>query len=114
MVDRGDPVRPLVRRYTYFAVQRSLTAILVDIPGGSDPLLIATATEGENNREPKRRMMSPEGVAPSEISHPAGLPTGKVTFLFTDVEGSTNRWEQHHDAMEAAVARHDVLIRAEI
>ena len=38
------------------------------------------------------------------------LPTGTVTFLFTDIEGSTQRWEQHREAMEAAVTRHDQVI----
>jgi predicted ATPase/class 3 adenylate cyclase len=37
------------------------------------------------------------------------LPTGTVTFLLTDIEGSTRLWEQHPDAMSAAVARHDAL-----
>jgi class 3 adenylate cyclase len=40
----------------------------------------------------------------------SGLPTGKVTFLFTDVEGSTRLIEQHPDAMGAALARHHVLL----
>ncbi len=40
------------------------------------------------------------------------LPTGTVTFLFTDIEGSTTRWEQHPEAMRAALARHDALLRA--
>jgi hypothetical protein len=35
------------------------------------------------------------------------LPTGTVTFLFTDVEGRTRLWEQHPAAMRAAPARHD-------
>ena len=39
------------------------------------------------------------------------LPTGTVTFLFTDIEGSTSRWEQHRAAMQAALARHDALLR---
>jgi len=39
------------------------------------------------------------------------LPTGTVTFLFSDIEGSTERWESHHDAMADAVKRHDVLMR---
>src|SRR5918912_2484791 len=39
-----------------------------------------------------------------------GLPTGTVTFLFTDVEGSTNLWERHPDKMRAALVRHDHLI----
>jgi class 3 adenylate cyclase len=37
------------------------------------------------------------------------LPTGTVTFLFTDIEGSTRLWEQHPEAMEAALIRHDEL-----
>jgi predicted ATPase/class 3 adenylate cyclase len=42
----------------------------------------------------------------------ADLPTGTVTFLFTDIEGSTRLWEQHPQAMEAALARHDALAAA--
>jgi predicted ATPase/class 3 adenylate cyclase len=38
------------------------------------------------------------------------LPTGTVTFLFTDVEDSTRRWDEHPDAMRDALARHDELI----
>jgi class 3 adenylate cyclase len=41
----------------------------------------------------------------------ASLPTGTVTFLFTDIEGYTRLWEQHPEAMRLAVARHDVLLR---
>ena len=44
----------------------------------------------------------------------ASLPSGTVTFLFTDVEGSTARWEQHPEAMRVALARHDALVRAAI
>src|SRR6266849_3222474 len=44
----------------------------------------------------------------------ADLPTGTVTFLFTDIEGSTRLWEQHPEAMEAALARHDALLRQAI
>ncbi len=42
---------------------------------------------------------------------PAILPAGTVTFLFTDIEGSTRLWEQQPDAMRAALARHDALLR---
>jgi len=31
-------------------------------------------------------------------------------FLFTDVEGSTAKWERHSDAMAAVMARHDALL----
>jgi class 3 adenylate cyclase len=42
------------------------------------------------------------------------LPSGTVTFLFSDIEGSTERWEAHRDAMKAAVASHDELLRTAI
>jgi predicted ATPase/class 3 adenylate cyclase len=44
----------------------------------------------------------------------ADLPTGTVTFLFTDIEGSTARWEQHPEAMGVALARHDKILEAAI
>src|SRR5688500_14183319 len=44
----------------------------------------------------------------------AELPSGTVTFLFTDIEGSTARWEHQPEAMRAALARHDALVRAAI
>ena len=40
------------------------------------------------------------------------FPNGTVTFAFTDIEGSTPRWERGRDAMQAAVRRHDELVRA--
>jgi predicted ATPase/class 3 adenylate cyclase len=36
---------------------------------------------------------------------------GTVTFLFTDLEGSTRLWEDFPDAMQDALARHDALLR---
>jgi predicted ATPase/class 3 adenylate cyclase len=41
----------------------------------------------------------------------AALPRGTVTFLFTDIEGSTRLWAQYPQAMGAAVARHEALLR---
>ncbi len=37
-----------------------------------------------------------------------------VTFFFTDIEGSTRLWEQHPEAMELALARHDEIMRQAI
>jgi class 3 adenylate cyclase len=42
------------------------------------------------------------------------LPSGTVTFLFTDIEGSTALWERDRAAMAAAVERHLALLRAAI
>src|SRR3954471_18929816 len=44
----------------------------------------------------------------------AELPSGTVTFLFTDIEGSTTRWEHQPEVMGPALARHDALIRSAI
>jgi class 3 adenylate cyclase len=43
------------------------------------------------------------------------VPTGTITFLFTDMEGSTALWEHHpSDTMLTALARHDALLRSAI
>ncbi len=49
---------------------------------------------------------------PAGLSAP--LPSGTVTFVFTDIEGSTQRWDRDRAAMEAAVRRHDAIMRAAI
>ncbi|MFN8496646.1 MAG: adenylate/guanylate cyclase domain-containing protein [Anaerolineae bacterium] len=41
-------------------------------------------------------------------------PSGTVTFLFTDIEGSTQLWESFPQAMQAALARHDALLQQTI
>lgn len=43
-----------------------------------------------------------------------GRPTGTVTFLFTDIEGSTERWQSAPTAMATALERHDELLRAAV
>jgi predicted ATPase/class 3 adenylate cyclase len=44
----------------------------------------------------------------------AAIPSGTVAFLFSDIEGSTRRWDAHADAMRDAVRRHDEIVRSEI
>ena len=41
-------------------------------------------------------------------------PTGTVTFLFTDIEGSTKMWERDSSVMQRALARHDEILRSAI
>ncbi len=48
------------------------------------------------------------------MSERLALPTGTVTFLFSDIEGSTARWEAAPEAMEPALTRHDALLRSAI
>ena len=42
------------------------------------------------------------------------VPSGTVTFLFSDIEGSTQRWDRDRAAMQDAVRRHDTLMRTAI
>jgi class 3 adenylate cyclase len=42
------------------------------------------------------------------------LPTGTITFLLSDIEGSTALWEQAPEAMRLALSRHDALFEAAI
>ena len=42
------------------------------------------------------------------------IPSGVVTFLFTDVEGSTQLWAFDADRMAASLRRHDELVRAAV
>jgi predicted ATPase/class 3 adenylate cyclase len=44
----------------------------------------------------------------------ASSPTGTLTFLFTDIEGSTKLWENDPEAMQAALVRHDEILAGTI
>ena len=55
-------------------------------------------------RGPSPRLLVDEVSGPDKPGF--ALPTGTVTFLLTDVEGSTRRWEDAPAAMAAAVPRH--------
>jgi class 3 adenylate cyclase/tetratricopeptide (TPR) repeat protein len=43
-----------------------------------------------------------------------GLPSEMVTFLFTDLVGSTRMWDEQPDAMRVALQRHDAMLREAI
>src|ERR1700757_3163988 len=60
-------------------------------------------------------------VGPGSVWHSAGVsapaaaaPSGVVTFLFTDVEGSTRRWEADAEGMRAELAAHDEVLHKAI
>lgn len=56
-------------------------------------------------------------TSPSQSATPPttlDIPSGTVTFLFTDIQGSTKLWQAFPKAMQAAVARHDEIMRTAI
>ena len=50
----------------------------------------------------------------AELPPPQDLPAGTVTFLFTDLEGSTALLQAHPAAYRDAVRRHHALLRAAV
>ena len=50
------------------------------------------------------------GASPAGPGQPADLPAGTVTFLLTDIEGSTRLWETAPAAMEVALEQHNRLV----
>jgi predicted ATPase/class 3 adenylate cyclase len=48
------------------------------------------------------------------VGQPDSIPSGAVTLLFTDIQGSTRLWESEPDQMAPALRRHDVILRETI
>ncbi|HET9783283.1 MAG TPA: BTAD domain-containing putative transcriptional regulator [Candidatus Dormibacteraeota bacterium] len=57
----------------------------------------------------KRILQQESGLAAVEVAAPS-LPSGTMTFLLTDVEGSTRRWERDPAAMQQAMEIHDAVL----
>ena len=85
--------------YRAFATPRELERLLADDLAVllSESFAGAAAGTGASARSP---------AGPGE----AELPTGTVTFLLTDIEGSTRLWETVPEAMEVALERHDSVL----
>jgi predicted ATPase/class 3 adenylate cyclase/DNA-binding SARP family transcriptional activator len=79
---------------------RSGVGVGVGVGVGTDPLT-PTPTPTPT------RSLSGRPLVPS-------LPAGTVTFLFTDVERSSQLWERYPEAMKSALAHHDLLLRQAI
>src|SRR5690348_310598 len=68
---------------------------------------VDTKLQGAPSREP---ITVPLGDGTGARPGAKDLPSGTITFLFTDVEGSTRLWERVPDAANRALMRHDALI----
>lgn len=59
---------------------------------------------------PTVSVVQPHAEDKARAGSPATLPSGTVTFLLTDIEGSSQLWEQHEDAMPATFASHHTML----
>jgi predicted ATPase/class 3 adenylate cyclase len=59
-------------------------------------------------------MGSSDAMSTAPRDDAVAIPRGTITFVFSDVEGSTQRWDRNRPAMETAVRRHDALMREAI
>ncbi len=70
--------------------------------------------DGSDHGSPSDRASAEGTRAGHGAARSIGPPSGTVTFLFTDIEGSTERWDVFPDAMRVALERHDVLMRTAV
>ena len=80
-------------------------ATLFNLPRPTDVELLYEENQFGSNK--------PASVLKREEHKPA-LPSGTVTFLFTDIEGSTNLSQQYPEAMPALLARHHEILNQAI
>src|SRR3954466_10663156 len=59
-------------------------------------------------------MRDPWSTPVGERALMSELPSGTVTFLFTDLATSTRLWDEQPQAMNAALARHDELLASAV
>jgi len=98
MAPRKAPARSSGRPDPGLAAQQLLlTSCLVSVLPGRAAFGAHTA---------RTQMTSPDPASPT-----MPLPSGMVTFLFTDIVGSTTLWEVQRDEMRVSLARHDALLR---
>src|SRR5262249_39508290 len=83
-------------------------------PRPSRPSATPNTTDAAPAAAPVARLTCRRGAVEGRGVGVAELPSGTVTFLFTDVEGSTRLWEEYPGAMRAALARHDEIVGAAI
>lgn len=74
---------------------------------------------GRGSRQPLPLAVNPRSEESADATNTANmaagaLPTGVVTFLFTDIESSSRLWERAPDEMREALAQHDALCRETI
>jgi predicted ATPase/class 3 adenylate cyclase len=88
--------------YRHFGTARELERLLTD-----DLAVLLSETFADATLHLGVSPPAPAGPGKPDGSE---LPAGTVTFLLTDIEGSSRLWETEPDAMEVALQQHDRLL----
>lgn len=81
------------------------------IPPDLESLILRLLSKQPEDRPASAREVL-DALTPSQAqSH---LPSGNITFLFTDIEGSTPLWERDPSGMQESLARHDAILHEAI
>ena len=106
------------------AIQRYKAGAIPPEPRAVELLAVAAVQRGYLSRAWLQRFLhaarypQPEALVArltgDAAPPPPTLPSGTLAFLFTDIAGSTERWERERAAMEQALVRHDRLLRQAI
>ena len=96
------------------ALRGALGLAAYDSDPGSVPARAAAGAGGATVVRPATGdgLASRRGSGPGDLA--TELPQGTVTFLFTDLEGSTRLWEAHPAQMREALARHNTIVRGAV
>src|SRR5262245_51572873 len=91
---------------------RQMATQLADCLGlaGDERATLLQLARAERGAKRLEVVAEPRTLPPTEPL-PLAVPSGTVTFLFSDIEGSTALWEKHPTAMPATLARHDAILR---
>lgn len=105
----------------YRELERLLKEKLEAEPEAATQTLARDIEHGAVGRQPPAASRSSPNARPATVDHAsppvalashAVLPTGTVTFLLTDIEGSTALWERTGDAFASMLASHHGLLRS--
>jgi class 3 adenylate cyclase/DNA-binding XRE family transcriptional regulator len=99
--------------------RRETVALLAEALGltiEAQAVLQATIVRRRGPPATARPLSGPSLPATVAAATPAtqDLPAGTLTFLLTDIEGSSGLWERHPQAMSAALARHETLVASAV
>ena len=114
VLDEGKPVVPVLLSPVKVHFQLSRIQHIDFSKQPFESALVQLADGVRQALETSRSGADSAGAPPAVDGRAAaaiGPPTGTVTFLFTDIEGSTQRWDEFPNATRAALERHDVLMR---